>query len=297
MAKIFSKFSIVTTLIFSTIFFASCTNLSQEEASVSFTFKGSDFIPSRNVTASNSDSKFYLVAQISGEYSQTQTVEFSSSGEYSVTFNSVPIASDIFITADVFCPAATGHKEETASVDDNAPPADSHLYHGKTSVFSVVRGANDASVAVKNLMTEEMQKATVTFNFDGATTDDGSSLALWTSIKEGDGNEHKYQIVYNTLEPENAVVISEGLYTGSFSMVTTANSGDGLPITISLTEYASRGVTFTQGVSGGNNQPTFSDFIMVSEPKAQPTTVTNNEEKGITLKTAGGNTIIITPSA
>lgn len=294
MAKIFSKFSIVTTLIFSTIFFASCTNLSQEEASVSFTFKGSDFIPSRNVTASNSDSKFYLVAQISGEYSQTQTVEFSGSGEYSVTFNSVPIASDIFITADVFCPAATGHKEETASGDDNPPREDSHLYHGKTSVFSVARGQNDASVALKNLMTEEMQKATVTFNFDGATTDNGPSLALWTSIKEGDGNEHKYQIVYNIAEPENSVVISEGLYTGSFSMVTT--SGDEYPITVSLTEYASRGVTFKSDDSGGN-APTFSDFIMVSEPKAQPTVVTNNDDKGITLKTAGGNTIIITPSA
>ena len=91
------------TFVFMVSGFVSCSNLTEEEkSSLTLTFNGSDFSGSsaRNINISSDFSDYYLVVNVLGDYKETKEITFSSFGSYSLTFDSIPVGSKIYVEAN-----------------------------------------------------------------------------------------------------------------------------------------------------------------------------------------------------
>lgn len=242
MKRVFRLPAIIVALL--GIVFSSCSNLN-ESTSLSLTFNGSDFAPTsaRNISVSSEYEGMYIVASVLGDYTETKSLEISSSGTYSIEFDNVPVGAQIYVEANVYNPNYT----------DDFPYC--HTYTGTSEKQTVYSGENTINLAMKNL-------ARNTDNFITLSGDSSNNMGAYTFIGYENG---KYKVVYSDNE-----ILSEGIWSASYEEETGVTAGTVVQFKECVYKtYASAEVNGPQEVS---------NVIIVEKPIWKSFTVKNKEQ-------------------
>ena len=251
----------------------SCSNLN-ESSSLLLTFKGSDFArnsSARNILVNPDDTGYYIVASVLGDYRETKSLQITGNGTYTLEFNSIPAGSKIYVEANVYNPNAV-----TEAGANSIEPL--HIFTGTSGKQTVYPGKNQINLSMTNLSKDiaYSNNGTITKSNTSTITEEGSFIdnlnAAMIFFPNG-----KYQIVnynYTTPIPTVDIVISEGIWSGSFE-----ESG-----IIYITECIYKNYTF-ETVDGKVNTINFNDNVIVENP------VTKGFEYNLNSDDASGNRI------
>lgn len=182
--------------------FVSCSNLTQEEenSSLTLSFNGSDF--SRNITVPSDTKDFYLVVNVLGDYKETKGITFSSFGSYSLTFDSIPVGSKIYVEANAYNP----NVYEPVGADT---PSILHTFTGDSSRQEIHEGDNSINLKMRNLQNINFTETkTIPSSPQYESTYQG--ILLWSSFTLNFYSNGKYKVLDG-----NSKTISEGLYSGN----------------------------------------------------------------------------------
>ena len=206
-----------------------------------------------------------------GDYRETKSLQIKDRGTYTIEFNSVPAGSKIYVEANVYNPNAV--------TDDGANRIEPlHIFTGTSGKQTVYAGKNLINLSMTNLSKDiaYSDNGTITKSNTSTITEEGSFIdnlnAAMIFFPNG-----KYQIVnynYTTPIPTVDIVISEGIWSGSFE-----ESG-----IIYITECIYKNYTF-ETVDGKVNTINFNDNVIVENP------VTKGFEYNLNSDDASGNRI------
>ena len=129
----------------------SCSNLN-EGSSLSLTFNGSDFArnsSARNISVSSEYEGYYLVLNLLGDYTEHKEIPFSDLGTYTVTFDSIPVGSEVYVEANAYNPNSNEF---------------THIYKGTSERISVSPGSNTVNLAMKSL-TKNVSQEDIVYSY------------------------------------------------------------------------------------------------------------------------------------
>lgn len=236
------------TFVFMVSGFVSCSNLTEEEnSSLTLTFNGSDFSGSsaRNINISSDFSDYYLVVNVLGDYKETKKIPFSTVGDYSVTFDTIPVGSEIYIEANAYNP----NVYEPVGADT---PSILHTFTGDSSRQEIHEGDNDVKLQMKNLQTIKFSETkTIPSSPQYESTYQG--IQLWSSFTLNFYSNGKYKVLDG-----NSKTISEGLYSGNPEVGNT----------IELKECIYRSISSVIEGQGGGVDLEFGNPVIVENPQS-----------------------------
>ena len=224
----------------------SCSNFN-ETSSLSLTFNGSDFAQkssARNILVTSDYEGYYLVLNLLGDYTERKEIPFSAIENYTVTFDSIPVGSDVYVEANVYNP----NSDEFT-----------HLYNGTSEKISVSSGANSVNLSMKSLTKGISREDEVSYYY---------SEFMFFSLPEVDSdningiyffNNGKF-ILYHLIGSDDPqlTVISEGFWSGDKNAFTDGGI-------IQVTEYLYR--TYSYSTPPNDDYCIFGDAVIVTDFK------------------------------
>ena len=184
--------------------FVSCSNITDNHgSSLTVTIDGSDFArsSSRNVTINPDFSDYYFVVNVLGDYEDTKVITFTDVGNYTVTFDSIPIGKKIYLKAnaykmDAFDKSTINGNPESVWVVDTC-----HCFTGISDLQRMYRGNNSVVLEMKDIIPENTNMP-----FFGGECDSSLTGTHYDAYFYAGG---KYRIIIG-----QDTMVSEGLWSG-----------------------------------------------------------------------------------
>lgn len=181
--------------------FVSCSNITDNHgSSLTVTIDGSDFArsSSRNVTINPDFSDYYFVVNVLGDYEDTKVITFTDVGNYTVTFDSIPIGKKIYLKANAYKMDATyGSRWVVQSC---------HCFTGTSAIQRMYRGGNTVELEMKYLLPDG---GYYSYSFGGNYFDDLNNISYDCSFY--DTGKYIIRLGQDTM-------VSEGLWSGNLEV-------------------------------------------------------------------------------
>ncbi|MCR5763105.1 MAG: hypothetical protein K6G00_06970 [Treponema sp.] len=116
------------------------TSSSSDSSTVSFSLSSSDF--SRNITQEQSFDGYYAVVSMCGDCEETKTLRLTSGGQQSVSFDDIPVGSEIWGEVQVY---------HTSYSDVYF-----HRYSGKSNAVVIPEGETVINVSLHNMIADDL---------------------------------------------------------------------------------------------------------------------------------------------
>lgn len=147
--SIFSNALSLLALLLFTFAFYSCSDVDSSTGggTVAFSFTGQQLL-SRNIAVSESEG-YYLLVSLRGDYTDYRSIAVTdATASYSVTFNSLPLGSSVYLEANVYNPSANPEDGDDAYL---------HIWTGRSDSFTVSQGENKVRLSMKDLTANDSE--------------------------------------------------------------------------------------------------------------------------------------------